>query len=107
MAETLSAGEILTIRQLAEYLMVSEKTVYRMLDRSELPAVRVGAQWRFAAGHRRVADDRFGESTTRASTTSWMRSRRPRWRFTPACDGEHLACPALALAGGAALVHDS
>lgn len=27
--------------------MVSEKTVYRMLDRSELPAMRVGAQWRF------------------------------------------------------------
>ncbi len=41
------AGDILTIRQLAEYLMVSEKTVYRMLDRNELPAVRVGAQWRF------------------------------------------------------------
>ena len=39
--------DILTIRQLAEYLMVSEKTVYRMLDRNELPAVRVGAQWRF------------------------------------------------------------
>lgn len=27
--------------------MVSEKTVYRMLDRNELPAVRVGSQWRF------------------------------------------------------------
>lgn len=40
-------GDILTIRQLAEYLMVSEKTVYRMLDRNQLPAVRVGAQWRF------------------------------------------------------------
>ena len=40
-------SEILTIRQLAEYLMVSEKTVYRMLDRNQLPAVRVGAQWRF------------------------------------------------------------
>ena len=38
---------ILNIRQLAEYLMVSEKTVYRMLDRNQLPAVRVGAQWRF------------------------------------------------------------
>lgn len=38
---------ILTIKQLAEYLMVSEKTVYRMLDRNQLPAVRVGAQWRF------------------------------------------------------------
>ncbi len=45
--ETQTAGDILTIRQLAEYLMVSEKTVYRMLDRNQLPAVRVGAQWRF------------------------------------------------------------
>ncbi len=41
------AGDILTIRQLSEYLMVSEKTIYRMLDRNLLPAVRVGAQWRF------------------------------------------------------------
>ena len=40
-------GDILTIRQLSEYLMVSEKTIYRMLDRNLLPAVRVGAQWRF------------------------------------------------------------
>ncbi|MGK2857467.1 MAG: helix-turn-helix domain-containing protein [Thermoanaerobaculia bacterium] len=47
MPDTLTAGDILTIRQLAEYLMVSEKTVYRMLDRNQLPAVRVGAQWRF------------------------------------------------------------
>jgi len=45
--ETQSAGDILTIRQLAEYLMISEKTIYRMLDRNQLPAVRVGAQWRF------------------------------------------------------------
>lgn len=47
MPDTQTSGDILTIRQLAEYLMVSEKTVYRMLDRNELPAVRVGAQWRF------------------------------------------------------------
>lgn len=47
MSGTLVQGEILTIKQLAEYLMVSEKTVYRMLDRNQLPAVRVGAQWRF------------------------------------------------------------
>lgn len=39
--------DILTIRQLADYLTVSEKTVYRMLDRHQLPAIRVGAQWRF------------------------------------------------------------
>lgn len=47
MPDTQTAGDILTIRQLAEYLMVSEKTVYRMLDRSELPGMRVGSQWRF------------------------------------------------------------
>ncbi len=47
MPETQTAGDILTIRQLAEYLMVSEKTVYRMLDRNALPAMRVGSQWRF------------------------------------------------------------
>jgi excisionase family DNA binding protein len=47
MPDTQTAGDILTIRKLAEYLMVSEKTVYRMLDRNELPAMRVGAQWRF------------------------------------------------------------
>jgi nitrogen PTS system EIIA component len=45
--ETVASGDILTIRQLAEYLMVSEKTVYRMIERHQLPAVRVGAQWRF------------------------------------------------------------
>ncbi|MGZ6971066.1 MAG: helix-turn-helix domain-containing protein [Thermoanaerobaculia bacterium] len=41
------AGEILTIKQLSEYLMVSEKTIYRMLDKGLLPALRIGAQWRF------------------------------------------------------------
>ena len=27
--------------------MISDKTVYRMLDRNRLPAMRIGAQWRF------------------------------------------------------------
>lgn len=47
MPETHATGGILTIRQLAEYLMVSEKTVYRMLEKNQLPAMRIGAQWRF------------------------------------------------------------
>ena len=41
------AGEILNIKQLSEYLMVSEKTIYRMVDKGLLPALRIGAQWRF------------------------------------------------------------
>ena len=40
-------GDILTIKQLSEYLMVSEKTIYRMVDKGLLPALRIGAQWRF------------------------------------------------------------
>ena len=41
------ADELLSIKQLSEYLMVSEKTIYRMLDRKSLPAIRIGGQWRF------------------------------------------------------------
>ena len=46
MAKTV-AGDILSIKQLADYLMVSERTIYRMLDRNLLPAIRIGSQWRF------------------------------------------------------------
>lgn len=41
------ADDILTIKQLSEYLMVSEKTIYRLLEKNSLPAIRVGGQWRF------------------------------------------------------------
>ncbi len=39
--------DVLTIKQLSEYLMVSEKTIYRMLEKRRLPAIRIGVQWRF------------------------------------------------------------
>jgi PTS system nitrogen regulatory IIA component len=39
--------DLLTTKQLAEYLQISERSVYRMLERGEIPAVKVGAQWRF------------------------------------------------------------
>ncbi|HKC24799.1 MAG TPA: PTS sugar transporter subunit IIA [Thermoanaerobaculia bacterium] len=41
------AWEIFSIRQLAAYLMVSEKTIYRMMEKRQIPGVRVGSQWRF------------------------------------------------------------
>lgn len=40
--------EFLTVKQLAEHLQVSEKTIYRMLWRGDLPGHRVGNQWRFS-----------------------------------------------------------
>jgi len=42
MAETL-----LTPEQVAEYLNVDRYTVYRLLARKQLPAFKVGNQWRF------------------------------------------------------------
>jgi len=36
-----------TVRQVAEYLSVNERTVYRMAERGELPSFRVGGTWRF------------------------------------------------------------
>jgi len=42
MAETL-----LTLEQVAEYLNVDRYAVYRLLSRRQLPAFKVGNQWRF------------------------------------------------------------
>jgi len=39
--------DLLTPKQLAEYLQLSPRTVYRLLERNELPGLRVGGQWRF------------------------------------------------------------
>jgi excisionase family DNA binding protein len=37
----------MTVREVAEYLRVSTITVYRLIRRRELLAVRVGRGWRF------------------------------------------------------------
>lgn len=37
---------MMNIREVARFLNVSTKTVYRLLDRGELTAVKVGARWR-------------------------------------------------------------
>ncbi|MCC9078030.1 PocR ligand-binding domain-containing protein [Litorilinea aerophila] len=39
--------DFLTARELQAMLKVDRSTIYRMADRGELPAVRVGNQWRF------------------------------------------------------------
>jgi PTS system nitrogen regulatory IIA component len=38
---------LLTIKELARYLNVNERTVLRLAGENELPAVRIGNQWRF------------------------------------------------------------
>ena len=40
-------GRILTVRDVSNLLRVHPSTVYRMLKRNQLPAFRVGSDWRF------------------------------------------------------------
>ena len=40
-------NEILTIREVAEYLKLAEKTVYRIAAEGKIPGFKVGGAWRF------------------------------------------------------------
>ena len=39
--------ELMTVQEVANYLRVTKKTIYRLLRRGKIPATRVGKQWRF------------------------------------------------------------
>jgi excisionase family DNA binding protein len=39
--------DILTIREVAEYLKVTERTLYRLVQEKQIPAFKVGNSWRF------------------------------------------------------------
>lgn len=38
---------LLTVKEVAAMLRVSAQTLYKMLEQGEIPAVKVGSQWRF------------------------------------------------------------
>lgn len=39
--------KLLVLHEVADYLRLNKFTVYRMVERGELPAIRVANQWRF------------------------------------------------------------
>lgn len=41
------SNDILTIREVAEYLKNNEKTAYRLAAEGKLPGFKVGGAWRF------------------------------------------------------------
>ena len=45
--DRLMPEQLLTLEQVAEYLNVDKFTVYRLLSDKQLPAFKVGNQWRF------------------------------------------------------------
>lgn len=51
----------LNIKEVARLFGVSEKTVYRLLNKGELPGIKIGGQWRF--NHKEVE--------------SWLKNERP------------------------------
>ncbi len=40
-------ANVLTLEELAGYLRVHPSTVYRMLKKGQIPAFKVGSDWRF------------------------------------------------------------
>ena len=37
--------DVMTVREVAEYLKVKERTVYRLVAASDIPAFKVGGSW--------------------------------------------------------------
>ena len=49
----MTTQDLLTVKEVAEYLRVNQYTVYRLVSQKKLPAFKVGSQWRF---ERRLLD---------------------------------------------------
>ena len=41
------SDQILTLKEMAEYLKLAEKTAYRLAAEGKLPGFKVGGSWRF------------------------------------------------------------
>jgi excisionase family DNA binding protein len=52
---------LMTLEEVAEYLRLSKKTVYRLIQRRDIPAVRVSGQWRF---DRNTIDEWLSDKST-------------------------------------------
>jgi excisionase family DNA binding protein len=59
------SDEILTLPEVAQLLKVAEKTVYTMAQKGDVPAFKVGGQWRF----RRTDLDGWIDAKTRRVQT--------------------------------------
>lgn len=63
-----TAGEILTLKEVADYLKVTERTIYRLAGAKKIPAFKVGGTWRFSRADidewiRRQSGDQSDDAT--------------------------------------------
>ena len=42
--------DVMTVREVAEYLRVKERTIYGLVANGEIPGFKVGGSWRFRKG---------------------------------------------------------
>lgn len=43
-------SDLITIKEVAEYLRIKEKTVYDLVAKGKIPGFKVGGAWRFKLG---------------------------------------------------------
>ncbi len=48
MSTSTGDGGILTIKEVAIYLKVTERTIYRLAAAKKIPAFKIGGSWRFS-----------------------------------------------------------
>ena len=48
MTSNADEGVILTLKKVAEFLKVTERTIYRLAAAKKIPAFKVGGTWRFS-----------------------------------------------------------
>ncbi len=66
------AEPALTIKELAKYLNVTERTIYNLLERGELPGFKVGVNWRF----RREDIDKWIENNKKMSVPAKSKNKQ-------------------------------
>jgi excisionase family DNA binding protein len=45
--EEAQVPRLMTLEEVADYLHVTKKTIYRLLEKRDIPATKIGRQWRF------------------------------------------------------------
>jgi excisionase family DNA binding protein len=63
---------VLTVAEVSDYLRVHPTTVYRLLRKKQLPAFRVGSEWRFS----QEAIDRWRSEEEQALVSAKPRRKR-------------------------------
>ena len=65
--------EIMTVKQVAEYLQMDEHTVYKLARSGQIPSIKIAGQWRFK---REVIDKWISQESLERVTQNTMSSTK-------------------------------